>query len=311
MIENEIYDKIYEFMKGKCNKTEHSGEAIYYCLNITCEYRYVCSECLLEELSHFTSHYKFFMPLDQKEKFFKHMNLISFKNFEYNDLKQIAKESNLTIEDIYTNVEQGIRQIINSHKSDNKQKFEKEINENIDFTLQSIEIVNNFSQEIKVKLDKFINLNKKDEFYTLYNSLKSICSNESTKLDHIKKYYEKLKIFDLKSNKSNFVDKFQKILDELIQEQIKFDKTLTISLPNTHKSRLSNTMIQNSSNHINDTSIRLGSDFTFDSFGPSSTFKMESDEIYESLDKMNNSVMNEASSTIKMRLELLSKKIKK
>ena len=70
-------------------------------------------------------------------------------------------------------------------------------------------------------------------------------------------------------------------------------------------------MIQNSSNHINDTSIRLGTDFTFDSFGPSSTFKMESDEIYESLDKMNNSVMNEASSTIKMRLELLSKKIKK
>ena len=85
-MENEInIDKLYNYMKGECNNSNHTGKAIYYCINKNCKDRYLCSECLIENIEHFTLHLKTLIPLDTKSKFMKFLDLTGVNVFSKND----------------------------------------------------------------------------------------------------------------------------------------------------------------------------------------------------------------------------------
>jgi hypothetical protein len=141
-----IIDKLYEFMKGECNNKTHTGRAIYYCLKYECSKKYLCSECLIEDVEHFTNHLKTLVPLDNKSKFCKFLDIADLK-----EVKSNTNEIEDMVRDIYSQIKNKCINYIDEHHF-------------------------NTSCEINKTIENFINQNKKENFNELYDELNKFIS---------------------------------------------------------------------------------------------------------------------------------------
>jgi hypothetical protein len=189
-----IVEKLYEFIQGECNNHNHSGKAIYYCLRSDCEKKYLCSECLIEDIEHFTNHLKSLVPLDNKSKFWKFLDLGDFNDTNTSAIRDQVK-------DIYSKIKNKCIAYIDEHMANNFEKYVNRIEQ------QTGNAGNNLS-EINIMIDKFFSNNRKENFHEFYYELNKMIT---IKKDNM-----------LKNNKAsiNLNDRFiQYKLNDIFTEQ--------------------------------------------------------------------------------------------
>ena len=225
---------LYKYMRGNCNYSNHSGIAIYFCIEKECSNKYLCSECMIENPNHFTSHIKYFVPLDNKNKFCKFFDLNKILHKE-NDLGEVISDNN--------NLEQ-YKEILIKFFGKLKEiilnEMELLISNNIDTYLKNHEegikereklnhknSQNKISISISNQIDEFINKNDKEKFSELCSKL-----TESVKVENeISQDEECLLINNIKFNNQSI----NKKLNEIIEENI-----LLNNLAKTYISKLDN-----------------------------------------------------------------------
>jgi hypothetical protein len=173
-----IIENLYEFMKSECNNKTHTGKAIYYCLKSGCNKKYLCSECLIEDVEHFTNHLKTLVPLDDKLKFWKFLDLGDLNNITNND-----REIRDQVKEIYSQIKYKCMTYIEEHMENYLDKYVNRLEHHI------TKDISNSPNDINQTIQNFINSNKKENFNELYDELNNFIS---IKKDNI-----------LKRNKSN------------------------------------------------------------------------------------------------------------
>jgi hypothetical protein len=303
----EIGKELYLFMKEKCSKLQHSGEAIYYCVNEVCnnDDRYLCSECMMDNPTHFSSHIKTLVPLDDETKFFKACDFLKQnKTIKINEI--ISDDKNLIanrnkLEKYYKDLKELISQLIDEHMKENLEKYCSAV-ENKTGPNNVEEKINLISKEVNNRVYNFqSDKNNKREFYKLLaelnkqaNELEQITQNKPSN------NYE----IDIQINRTSLMQKLTDIIEENIQEaRVPHKATLT----KTHSKGSNFTFgieeISDSSNiQANDTQ-------TLNSSRGSTSLKNK-EELINSY--MNESVQHDdsRSENIKSRLELLKQKMK-
>jgi hypothetical protein len=239
-----IIEKLYEFMKGECNNTNHSGKAIYFCLNNQCEKKYLCSECLIEDVEHFTNHLKTLVPLDNKAKFSKFLDLGDFK--EINTSNSGVRDE---VRQIYSKIKDKCISYIDEHMENNFEKYVNRLEQQL-----GKDSNRNSLNEINRIIDNYITINRKDKFNDFYDELnKIIIVEKDNKLNRNKTSYQindkfiqyKLNdIFTEQFCKSNLQQPLVTLAEETESE---FDKSF-VSI----KEEIMETLGDNSLNATND-----------------------------------------------------------
>ena len=241
-----IYDNLYDFMKGHCLDSTHSGDAIFFCLQDECDSRYLCSECLIENPVHFTEHMKCFLPIDNKIKFMKFTNLHQLEAKNLNNL--ISLNDKFDIEKIkpivennfqafYEKLKHQIILIINEHMDTKLQNYITSAVDSIkDSSLDKIDKLkySNFINEINFDIDNFIKSNDRIKFAKFYNLMKNKMNCELKNI--LKDSYEENKfikdkpfIYDFKINIEILKNEIFEIIHNIIQLNLEdqiFNKNL-------------------------------------------------------------------------------------
>jgi hypothetical protein len=162
-----LSNKFYEHMKGKCSYTTHSGIAIYFCISKTCDNRYLCSECIIESLEHFTNHVKSLLPLDNKSKFIKFLNLTPGGIIPDNQVINTKDK----IAEFYAQIKQKVSEAIDKHIAENIDKLCKGNNFN------PKEFCDKTYLEVNKEIENFINKNDKSQFCQLFEDVSKKLTN--------------------------------------------------------------------------------------------------------------------------------------
>ena len=160
-----IIENLYEFMRGECNNKTHTGKAIYYCLKSECNKKYLCSECLIEDVEHFTNHLKTLVPLDNKLKFWKFLDL-----GDLNDILNNGDELRDQVREIYSQIKNKCVTYIDEHMENNLDKYVKRLEQQIPRD------TNSSPNDINKTIQNFIDSNKKENFNELYDELNKFIS---------------------------------------------------------------------------------------------------------------------------------------
>ena len=163
-IDNSL-NKLYNFFSSERSKCQpHSSRAIYFCSEEKCSRFYVCSECLIEEPSHFAEHYKYLVPIDEKKKFFK------FLKFPVDEivLKLSSQDDKMDINKAYDDIKDLIMKTIEQHKEKYYDQFHDQLKEKMSNTVD----VGESAELIDKKISGFIKENNKHQIQKFISELK-------------------------------------------------------------------------------------------------------------------------------------------
>lgn len=201
MEKSEIIEKafthLYNFFYNENSKcSSHLSKAIYFCSEENCDISYICSECLIEQPDHFAKHYKFFIPIDDKKKFFKFLNcpLDGLVN------QLTPKQDEINVENFYEILKEKICLIIEKHKEDNLLKIKEEV---INKQKDSLPAQNETYQKINNLVDEFIVKNNKHE---INNLIKNVNEQVSIIIDSLKNWNMKVDENKLSLSISNIIE---------------------------------------------------------------------------------------------------------
>jgi hypothetical protein len=221
-MENEqLITKLYEHMKGRCNYESHSGTAIYFCIYKTCHERYLCSECLIERVEHFTNHVKNLIPLDNKSKFTKTLNLTNTTRQNNFDLDIKDKIANL-----YNEIKESINTAVDKHMKINLENLCEAMNNKIG-SKNNANGNETTKAEVNKEIETFINYKDKSTFNELLEALSSKLNKLNEQITS-----EKKKEFNFTVN-TNFIEAK---VDEIIKEHFLITKQEIISNNNFNTS---------------------------------------------------------------------------
>jgi hypothetical protein len=199
-MENEyLSNKLYEHMKGKCSYLNHSGIAIYFCISKDCIDRYLCSECIIEQIDHFTNHIKSLLPLDNKSKFTKFINLTVPTTSQNNSNSHGIKDR---VVDFYTQLKETIDKVLDKHMNENIDKLCHNIEEKEGGVINNKEATGEILQGVNKDIENFITNKDKTQFCDLYESIVAGVSKLNEKLNK-KIYFEnkpKQEVIEVKIN---------------------------------------------------------------------------------------------------------------
>lgn len=206
---NQISDQLFNFLQDRCSNSEHSGSAIYYCLQSTCQNRHLCTECLTENASHFSSHSKQFLPLDQKLKFQKYLNLnrTEIKLTKEINSEEILSSTRSKIENYLSRFENEVLQLLSELKSETvlwQQTREKEISPKFQSSVQGEE------DQINTIINTLINSNSKENFPQAYEEIKKTLLRREEKIAQINNHINNIQTLEIPILNKDLFKKFMR-----------------------------------------------------------------------------------------------------
>ena len=298
-----LNDLLFQFLQGKCAVESHSGNAIYYCMQSACEKRLICTECLTEDSTHFTSHLKSFLPLDQKQKFVKYLGLNNTepelkRQIDINNLVEKEKEK---IANYYNLIEKEVLEVIRQHKSDYLNVYESQFKENLQLSVQSLTDLDKDKDTIEEFVKTIIQSNNRDEFATNYTKIKEKSIEREEKINKINSFLNGLECEEINfTNKQLVFTTLLETIDENVNSHIKINLN---SKTNAYASENNQNLLPNSSRR----NKRLALDESY--LETHSNLKKETEDFIHNLEEMSTPT-NEKSKSLKMRLEALKNRIK-
>lgn len=240
------FDLLYEYMKGRCENSSHTGVAIYFCINENCSSRYVCSECIIDNHDHLASHNKFFVPLDNRTKFLKYADLLeleakslitkksnnnSKKSEEEDKIVQQLKSFSIDLKDFIVSV---IDEHMKTHMDEYLSKFTKPKNQICGDQESKFD---KLIQQVTEEINNFINLKNKVAFAEFHERLNKIITSGEESLKRLEAVQDsRIKILEnININKEMIRNK----INSLIEENISFCAGFEISSKEEQKNIIS------------------------------------------------------------------------
>jgi len=220
----DIFEKLFVLMKGKCDNKGHSNcDAVYYCTYNRCKTRFVCQECIIENQNHFTSHLKYFIPLDVKQKFLNKLNIVQIDEESVeNQTKQLRESYNDSINKInkfYNDIKTCVVGFIDEHKEKHIQAFKTDLEEQISKHAKFLLNYNTFLKNLTPEINIFVMQGDPSRFVKLYEKI----NQEGAKLEE---NYKKGQTFleEIKNGiKIGNIDNFKVRVFEFIEKNFKFN----------------------------------------------------------------------------------------
>jgi hypothetical protein len=189
-----LLTKLYEHMKGSCGIPNHSGTAIYFCIAKQCHERYLCSECIIEKVDHFTNHIKTLVPLDNKSKFMKFLNINNVFTSNPGSRDNVGLDVRDKLTNLYNEIRQEVNRAIDLHMKLNIEELSRILADKGDIPTGVKESGTKLSNEVSSEIESFINYKNKLNFNELYETISIMLSKHNEEIANEKKRGIELKV---------------------------------------------------------------------------------------------------------------------